>query len=322
MYPDLSSHTAPRVGPGPGPSVSVVIPTLNRDDSLCNTIRYFLEAETYPFLEVIVIDQSERHEPATAAFLAQGHPKLRHVVVGYESVARARNHGARLATGEIVVFVDDDVEPAEGFLAAHASAYGDSAVVGVTGPILAPGEQPVPRDAIDDEAYRALMEQRRMMANVGFCYSAQWAAGGNVSFRRTLVLALGGYDEVFYGASIGEDAEFAHRVRKRGVIRYLPGAKVIHHHVLTGGTHSAASERGYMRQVGFCVNYFWFRVESPAAERRARVWREFRQRVLNRRTMARGRTVGLVLAFAAGVLESSRVIRRLEQCAPSSSRSN
>jgi GT2 family glycosyltransferase len=292
------------------PKISVVIPTLNREECLCDTIRYFLDVERYPLFEVIVIDQSERHDATTEQFLVREASRIRLVVADYRSLTKARNHGARLATGEIVAFVDDDVEPSPGFLSAHASAYDSTTVIGATGPILKVGETLKSRAEIGERAYEALVEQREMRRDVAFGFSAQWAAGGNMSFRRSLIVDLGGFDEIFYGASIGEDAEFSHRATKHGKIRYIPEAALVHKRVLTGGTHDAASQREYTRQLAFCVNYFWFKLERPTHQRWAMVWRAFRHHVLNRQEMASGQMLPLGLAFCTGVAESARVIRR------------
>ena len=93
------------------PKISVTIPTLNREEPLCNTLRYFLETETYPSFEVIVVDQSDGHLEATRDFLVRTADKFCYVSTDYKGLPKARNHGTRLARGEIVVFVDDDVEP-------------------------------------------------------------------------------------------------------------------------------------------------------------------------------------------------------------------
>jgi cellulose synthase/poly-beta-1,6-N-acetylglucosamine synthase-like glycosyltransferase len=137
------------------PHVSVVIPTLNRDEPLCNTLRYFFEKETYPSFEIIVIDQSERHSDTTTAFLAQNSALFQHVCVNYMALPKARNQGVALSTGEIVVFVDDDVEPADDFLSAHVRSYSDPSIVGVAGAAPLPGEALKSRGMIGEEAYRA-----------------------------------------------------------------------------------------------------------------------------------------------------------------------
>src|SRR5262245_45227812 len=159
------------------PMISVVIPTLNREEPLCNTLRYFLETETYPSFEVIVIDQSDGHLEATREFLAHNADSVRYVTVDYKSLPRARNHAVRLAKGEIIVFVDDDVEPVPGFLLAHARCYVDRGVVGVAGAMLRRGESLATRAAIGEDTYRALLERRQTRFDVDFSYSAPWAAG-------------------------------------------------------------------------------------------------------------------------------------------------
>jgi glycosyltransferase involved in cell wall biosynthesis len=102
------------------PLVSIVIATLNRDEPLCNTLRYFFDVETYPRFEVIVIDQSATHDTNTLEFLAAAAARMTYVKTSYRSLPRARNEGAKLARGEIVVYMDDDVEPATGVLFGHA----------------------------------------------------------------------------------------------------------------------------------------------------------------------------------------------------------
>ena len=294
------------------PEISVVIPTLNREEHLCNTLRYFLEVETYPSFEVIVVDQSDGHLGATRDFLARNADKMRYIRTDYKSLPQARNHGVQLARGEIIVFVDDDVEPAAGFLFAHARCYADSAVVGVAGPVLQRGHPLTTRAAIGERAYWSLVQQRSMRFDVDFSFTAQWAAGCNMSFRRALIADLGGFDQTFHGVAIGEEAEFSHRAKKKGTICYIPDARLVHLAVQSGGCRDAAS-REYLRQAAFCENYFWYRVEVSFFLRWRMVWKAFRGNVLNRKALARGNFLQSVLGFAEGLWRSSVHIRRLRQ---------
>ena len=118
------------------PMVSVVIATLNRDATLCATIDYFLAREHYRPFEVIVIDQSDQHDKDTARFLEKVRSRIRYEQVGYKGLPRARNDALIIAKGEIIVFVDDDVEPRDEFLSGHVAPYGDKNVWAVTGPWL------------------------------------------------------------------------------------------------------------------------------------------------------------------------------------------
>jgi GT2 family glycosyltransferase len=292
------------------PLLSVIIATLNRDETLCNTLRYFFDNETYPRFEVIVIDQSTRHDPKTFEFLAAHTARMTYIKTGYKNLPRARNEGARLARGEIVVYVDDDVEPRAGFLGGHARPYADPAVLGVTGPAPEPDQPLRGRADIGEAVWTALLERRQMRFDVSFAFSAQWAVGCNMSFRRQVIDSLGGFDENFLG-SPGEDAEFSHRVRKAGLIQYTPAAHLVHLKAPTGGDRDALGRARYVWQTAFCVNYFWFKVEAPWGLRHRMTLHTFRQQVLNRRTLRNGRWFPFALAFLRGIRDSERVIRQL-----------
>ena len=297
---------------GDVPLLSIVIATLNRDETLCNTLRYFFEAETYPRFEVIVIDQSTKHDTRTLEFLAAAASRMTYVKSPYQNLPRARNEGARLARGEIVVYVDDDVEPVPGFLLGHAAPYSDPAVLGVTGPAPTTGQPLRGRAEIGEGTWAALMARKDMRFDVNFAFSAQWAVGCNMSFRRQLIEDLGGFDENFVGPA-GDDAEFSHRVRKKGAIQYTPAAHLVHLKASSGGLRDSAGQARYVWQTAFCINYFWFKIETPRRVRHRMTLRAFRQEVLNRRTIRNGRWLPFALAFLRGIRDSERVIRQRRQ---------
>ena len=99
---------------------TVVVPYYEAPDALALTLAG-LERQTYPkeLFEVIVVDDGsdpplELVEPA----------RLQLKVIHQEDLgfglARARNNGARAASGEILAFLDCDMVPEAGWLAAHA----------------------------------------------------------------------------------------------------------------------------------------------------------------------------------------------------------
>src|SRR4051794_12363409 len=97
------------------PFISVVVCTLDRGDDLLRTLRYFL-TESYKPFEVVVVDQSE-HVPGHVQSFLDDHRELFRVIRPKEkSLPKSRNVGIDDARGEIIVFVDDDVEILPGFL--------------------------------------------------------------------------------------------------------------------------------------------------------------------------------------------------------------
>lgn len=178
-------------------TISVVIATRNRAALLDGALRSLGAQTGAPPMQSIVVDNGSTDETKAVA--------LRHgATYVYEAEpnrGRARNAGVAGATGDIIVFVDDDVVVPPFFIAAHARAH-DLAIRPhvVSGPILnvpSPDVRPVPTILNASSAY--------------FCTC-------NVSVPRSVFDAVGGFDEAFdaYG---WEDTELGTRLRKFGVRR-------------------------------------------------------------------------------------------------------
>ena len=87
-------------------SVSVVIPTHNREKRLPAAIRSVLD-QSLPPSEIIVIDDGSTD--ATPALMA-GFPEVHYVQQENQGVSQARNHGIRVAKHEWIAFLDSDDE--------------------------------------------------------------------------------------------------------------------------------------------------------------------------------------------------------------------
>lgn len=86
-------------------SVSVVIPTHNRLESLCVAIDSVL-AQTYPIDELIVVDDGSTDH--TTEHLTQYYPSIKLIQQSNHGVSHARNRGIELATGDWLALLDSD----------------------------------------------------------------------------------------------------------------------------------------------------------------------------------------------------------------------
>lgn len=97
--------------------VSVIVPTFRRPDVLATTLDALLE-QSYPrhLYEIIVVDDaSDLETDSLVRSLAAGSPRLAYLPQTHNGAASARNHGARAARGDLLLFVDDDIVlPADG----------------------------------------------------------------------------------------------------------------------------------------------------------------------------------------------------------------
>ncbi len=246
------------------PLISVVIPTYGRESVLCSTLKSTL-AQTYPYYEIIVVDQTEQHEAATQSFLAElvAEEKIQLYTVSWASLPAARNYAIERANGSIFLFLDDDVELPEGFLAAHASAYEGRPEVGaVAGRVFdrmklseskTPEIEMLPPEAMDPgiawyyiDLVHTVKPQRVLTAR-----------GCNMSFRRSIFEQYGlRFDERFAGSAVREESDFCLRVRRTGlIIWYEPLAHLVHLGEETGGCHDI-STRSLQYQTTFYHNHF------------------------------------------------------------------
>ncbi len=244
--------------------ISVIIPTYGREEPLKDTILDVLNQD-YPNYEVIVVDQTQVHEPATQAFLDEKaqEGKIRFFRLQWASLPGARNFAVRRAKGEIMVFIDDDVRLEPGYLSAHAKNYERPEVGAVAGRVFdrmklsdhAEGLeiQDLPPEAMDPgiawyhiNLVHTVKPQRVLSAR-----------GCNMSYRSDVFKKHGvWFDERFQGSAVREESDFCLRFRKTGlIVWYDPEAHLVHLGEETGGCHDITT-KSLKYQLTFYHNHF------------------------------------------------------------------
>ena len=215
------------------PTVSVIVPTYNRAEWIGATLRSVL-TQSQPALEVIVIDDGSTD--ATDTVVAGFAPPVRYVRQDNAGVSAARNHGARLATSEMIAFVDSDDLWRPRKLEAQLAAMGHSAahwsitgcdVVGLDDQVL-PGregfEAVFPVFGGEHTTAAAFFAQylRRERIEVGgepcevfagdaydALFLGNFGLPSSALVRRSLFEQVGGFDP---GFRLAEETEFFHRI--------------------------------------------------------------------------------------------------------------
>lgn len=218
--------------------VSICIPTYERGPVLMATLEQLVGQAG----ELLVIDQTPRHEPAVESRLTEWSQtgSLRWIRLARPAIPQAMNEGLKQATRPLVLFLDDDIVPAPGLVEAHAAVYADESIWAVAGQVLQPGESPSsgPR-AYTRSGFRAFLD---------FPFHSDQPAtiengmAGNLSVRRERARQAGGFDEAFEGVAYRFETEFCRRLcRAGGRIRFEPGASIRHLRAPRGGTRSRGS---------------------------------------------------------------------------------
>ncbi|WP_263971729.1 hormogonium polysaccharide biosynthesis glycosyltransferase HpsO [Leptolyngbya ohadii] len=246
------------------PFISVIIPTYEREAILCESIASVLEQD-YPHFEILVVDQTRQHHLDTEAYLQEMDAigKIRWLRVCWASLPGARNYGVRQSNGEIILFLDDDVQLPPGFLAAHARNYDRPEVGAVAGRIfdrmkLADAQPGLTIEDLPPEA----MDPGIAWYHLDLVHTIKpqqvlTARGCNMSFRKTLFTQHGiWFDERFRGSAVREESDFCLHIRRTGlIIWYDPDAHLVHLGEENGGCHDI-STRSLQYQVSFYHNHF------------------------------------------------------------------
>lgn len=207
------------------PLVSVVIPTYNRAEQLRRVLGALGE-QTYPLgrLEVVVV--SDGSTDTTDLVLQEDTPF--HLVSASQpnqGPAVARNLGIRLASGSLVLFVDDDVVATPRLVEEHVASHAGGAPVAVIGPMLSPPDVRL-RPWVEWEQ-RMLYKQYEALATGRYEASARQFYTGNASVGRHVLTATGGFDPHFRRA---EDIELAHRLADAGLSFVFNPDAAAHHY--------------------------------------------------------------------------------------------
>lgn len=214
--------------------VSVIIPTYNRADGLelVLTALERQEPADVAFEVVVVDDGSEDH---TAEVLASWRSKrfnLRFDRQPNAGPAAARNRALEMASGELVLFGGDDIEPHPRQVWVHVREHarrGDprAAVLGLTrwpeGAHLTSTMRHIDGPGAQQFSYQSFTEGQE--------YDFRHFYTSNVSLSRSfLAEESGGFSTAFRWAAF-EDAELAYRLSRRGMrIFFHPAAVAWHHH--------------------------------------------------------------------------------------------
>lgn len=225
--------------------LSVVIPTFNRHDVLRLCLRSIAAQRGVEPGEVEVLVLNDGGPSAEAAVRAEteapGWPGFAwsYHQLSHRGPAAVRNEAARLARGEVLLILNDDVTLSPEHFAAHIAfhrrAAGDAGVPRHKGIPLAAGRGMTrwAADSVATPLMRWLVRQSffyylvTQPSDIGY----EFYHTCDLSVPRLLLTELAPFDGSFPHASF-EDTEWGWRLEKLGVrLALLPGAVTEHHHV-------------------------------------------------------------------------------------------
>ncbi len=229
------------------PRVSVLVPCTSVDEFTKECVRQCLSLD-YDNFEVIVLpDRDEKLEGVIVSPTGPGFP------------GKKRNAGARVATGEILAFIDSDAYPREDWLRNGIRYLQQDKVGAVGGPGLTP-----PGDGELAQAQGEFLGSF-LMGGLSARYAGKGATESddihsvNFIVWRHVVDEAGGWDEHYWP---GEDTLICLAIKKLGYKQLMAPDVVVYH-------HRRSSWRGYLTQIGrYAIHRGFFAKRFPETSRR------------------------------------------------------
>ena len=224
--------------------LSIVIPTYNRAKELDEALDSVISQTSLPE-EVIIVDDSDDDAVENLTGRRGSEFEEKGVFLRYirnkreKSLTIARNIGIESATGDIILFLDDDVVLDKDYIKEILRVYEEEPdALGVQGYIT---NVSLPRrwNAINKILFLGHLEKNRCSVlpstNTTYPYplertiSCEWLSGSNQSYKRS-VLERFRYDENLKRYSYKEDVDLSYRVYRQhpDSLYMTPHAKLVH----------------------------------------------------------------------------------------------
>lgn len=206
-------------------TASVVVITRNRPDMVRRCLEHLGGQGA---LEIFVVDASDGLETRDVVQTAPGIQYL-DLLGARNQMPASRNLGIAHCRGDVVAFLDDDSMARPGWLAALLATYSEPAIGCVGGRAVDEHEATLPDPTLVGRLLQDGTRIDNFNADPGRVLEVDRVRGCNMSFRREILLALGGFDRRYTGTNVNEAGDVGLRVKKAGYkVLYQPAAVVDH----------------------------------------------------------------------------------------------
>jgi GT2 family glycosyltransferase len=231
--------------------ISIIMHTYYRYEYLEKVLKLLTEQTMKPF-EIIISDQTQLDDRPPGFYENFKELPLKIINLDKPSHAPAQNIGARVSSGDILIFLDDDCEFSMDFVEQHINVMEDENVDVVVGPNSVAEELP-DTDQNPDMSRRDPLSY--FIKKVSFKWDGMviYTTGGNMSVKRDFFFKIGGFDEKIPRMA---DVEIGLRLYQSGAKMYHSPKPFLHHFKSDkGGSRKAQRDIPYLRLVSYIYIY-------------------------------------------------------------------
>lgn len=239
--------------PTKGRKVSIIIPTKENSLLLERCLDSLLQRTAYPNFEIILVDNGSR-EAETLAFYDHLRRKERICIVDYPAAfnySTANNLGVRRATGDLFLFLNNDVEILEADWLEEMVRWAERPEIGAVGAKLLYPDQTIQHAGVvlglglpaEHIFLHEAEDYSGMFGSINWYRNYMAVTGACMMMRRDVFDAVGGFDDQRYVLAFS-DVEICLRIRAKGYrIVYTPFARLLHHESATRGANTPVHDQ-------------------------------------------------------------------------------
>jgi GT2 family glycosyltransferase len=209
-------------------TLSVIIVTYNRCKDLAECLDSLFNLNEPPS-EVIVVDSNS----TDGTHKLVKNYQLKFINIKERSMVRARNIGFQNAKNDVVAYLDDDVVVSKDWSKYILEPYKDKFVAGVVGRVIPYDDEKTVYLPAKHNAIGKVFANGTILGNFDVPtqqpIEVDTLIGCNMTFRRNLLLKIGGFDENFRGSCFRDDTDISLRLKRLNYkLIYHPKAIVWH----------------------------------------------------------------------------------------------
>lgn len=248
--------------------LSIVIPTRDNPAMLAVAVERLLATAARPdLLEFVIVDNGSRL-PASHALFAQLERAGQTRIVAFDAPfnwSRANNLGAAAASGEALLFINDDTEMATPGWDRILAGLFARPEIGVSGVRMVYPDGTIQHAGLVFGMDNGPQHEGRWMAGSDPGPVARWTAlrqavavtGAFMAMRTAEFEAIGGFDDVRYAVDFA-DIDLCMRLRRAGkAVAYCGAISLTHHESVSRGLNLGRAKRRRMRQERATLDRLW-----------------------------------------------------------------
>lgn len=257
--------------------ISLIIPTKNREQELAHAVKSVLVQTRIPD-ELIIVDDGNLDLKWLGTLVDNKIP-LKYFKKEVPGLVKSRNKGIEMASGDIISFIDDDVELAQNYFEVIEKVFVRDVEkeIGGAGAYIEQKEEGVARATKNflekifwirgrEGSVLPSMQNTFIENRPNGTKYVDWLPGCNMNFRRE-VFRVSRFDVFFTEYGYGEDLEFTYRIHTQGSYKLAITGETSLKHFHTPTARITERKLGYMMIAN--RRYMFRKLVSQTAKNRA-----------------------------------------------------